>query len=58
MSQQVIVEPGQVTVARDFTLACTGDRLTPPPHLGYYAAGGVLLASGLVLRRMGRKAKA
>ncbi|MBY6274696.1 MAG: hypothetical protein CWE10_00540 [Symbiobacterium thermophilum] len=46
VSQQVIVQPGQVTLARDFTLACTGDGLTPPPHLGYYVAGGLLLASG------------
>lgn len=58
VSQQVIVLPGQAVNAPDFTLACTGDGLTAPPHVGYYIAGGLLLVAGWQLRRMGRKLEA
>lgn len=58
VSQQIIVPPGEVVKAPDFTLACTGDGLTPPPHVGYYLAGGALLLAGWQLRRMGRRSPA
>jgi len=58
VSQRVVVSPGQVTRAPDFTVACTGDGLATPPHVGYFAAGVVLLLTGWQLRRMGRMRQA
>jgi len=51
VSQSVVVRPGEVTQASDFTLACTGDGAPRPSVVGYLLAGIVLLVAGIRLRQ-------